>query len=220
MGTTVPLQTTEFLSIRLLPDYSISIQFSAWFIALLVAIVLSYATWRWLCGALGWKDFEIDRAEIGLGSGKLRLKPNLADQQIAYAIWVELSTRKIGLQIDFDHDVIIEVYDSWYSFFAITRDLVKSVPVRKIRSNSTQEIVKLSIEVLNHGLRPHLTQWQARFRNWYGRQLENQGNGPMIDPQDLQRQFPQYRELSEDIKRVNRQLIGYRNQMQKLVIKD
>lgn len=29
-------------------------------------------------------------------------RPNLDDQQIAYAIWIELSTREIGLPIDPD----------------------------------------------------------------------------------------------------------------------
>lgn len=69
-------------------------------------------------------DWEIDEAEIGIGSGKLKLKPNNIDRQIAYSIWVELSTRKIGLQIDPEDDVIAEIYDSWYAFFSVTRELI------------------------------------------------------------------------------------------------
>ena len=129
-------------------------------------MVLAYALYRWFRGVGSWKDFEIDQAEIGTGTGKLRLKPNMTDRQVAYAIWVELSTRKIGLPVDFDHDVIVDIYDSWYDFFTVTRDLVKSIPVNKVRQKSTQSIVELSIEVLNEGLRPHLTKWQARFRWW------------------------------------------------------
>lgn len=62
------------------------------------------------------RAFEIESAEFGFGNGKISLKPNEVDQQIAYAIWVELSTRKIGLSIDPEKDVIYEVYDSWFSF--------------------------------------------------------------------------------------------------------
>lgn len=58
------------------------------------------------------KNFEIDEAEFGLGNQKIKLKPNSTDMQIAYKIWVELSTRKIGLPVDFKNDVVTEVYDS------------------------------------------------------------------------------------------------------------
>ncbi len=60
---------------------------------------------------------EIDEAEIGIEPGKIKLRPNFTDRQVAYQIWVELSTRKIGLEIDLAHDVISEVYDSWHKFF-------------------------------------------------------------------------------------------------------
>ena len=112
----------------------------------------------------GWRRFEIDQAQFGLGYQKLILRPNETDRQIAYRIWVELSTRKIGLPIDLDDDVISEIYDSWYNFFSVTRELVKDVPVSKFRRKDTEKIINLSIEVLNTGLRPHLTKWQARFR--------------------------------------------------------
>lgn len=169
-----------------------------------------YAAWRWFSGGSSWKNFEIDQAEIGTGTGKIRLKPNMTDRQVAYAIWVELSTRKIGLPIDFDHDVIAEVYDSWYAFFAITRDLVKSIPVNKVRHDSTQKIIKLSIEVLNEGLRPHLTMWQARFRRWYENELSKTSGDLVIDPQEIQRKFPSYDKLKVDMEKVNQRLITYR----------
>ena len=112
--------------------------------------------------------FEIDGASIGIGKNIVTIKPNVDDMQIAYKIWVELSTRKIGLEIDFEHDVIEEIYDSWYEFFSVTRELIKNIPISKIRrDSSTKELVTLSIAILNEGVRPHLTKWQARFRRWY-----------------------------------------------------
>ena len=62
-------------------------------------------------------DLTLDQAEIGIGSSKVTIRPNHLDKQIAYNIWVELSTRKIGLEIDLENDVILEVYNSWYAFF-------------------------------------------------------------------------------------------------------
>jgi hypothetical protein len=175
----------DLLSMHLLSDWSLSIQMSLWVGIALLITALIYAGWRWFSGGSSWKNFEIDQAEIGTGTGKIRLKPNMTDRQVAYAIWVELSTRKIGLPIDFEHDVIAEIYDSWYAFFAITRDLVKSIPVNKVRHDSTQKIIRLSIEVLNEGLRPHLTMWQARFRRWYENELSKTSGDLVIDPQSL-----------------------------------
>ena len=72
----------------------------------------------------GVKSYEINEADIGIGNSKITIVRNCGDMQIAYKLWVELSTRKIGLSIDLDNDVIAEVYDSWYEFFKMTRELV------------------------------------------------------------------------------------------------
>lgn len=189
----------------------------------LVLVTAALTIWRWWAGGFTFRSFEIDQAEIGVGSNKFRFKPNLTDRQIAYAIWVELSTRKIGLPIDFEHDVITEIYDSWFSFFSVTRELVKGIPVNQVKRDSTQAIIKLSIEVLNEGLRPHLTRWQARFRHWYEREVNKHDEGEagrVIDPQQIQANFPQYAELKEDMQRVNQALIRYRRKMRELVLKD
>lgn len=163
-----------------------------------------------------WQRFEIDQAELGLKGQKITLRPNDTDRQIAYKIWVELSTRKIGLPIDLDDDVISEVYDSWYDFFAVTRGLIKDVPVSRFQRKDTEKIVRLSIEVLNYGIRPHLTKWQARFRRWYETRLADEKRLDAA-PQDLQQEFPQYDALTEDLHQVNQRLIRYREKMYELV---
>lgn len=161
---------------------------------------------------------EIDETMIGIGKQRVVIKPNYVDMQIAYKLWVELSTRKIGLPIDFQHDVIVEVYNSWYEFFKITRDLIKEIPISKIRRNdSTKEIVKISINVLNDGLRPHLTTWQARFRKWYTNEV-NKMEYAALAPQDIQKNFPEYQSLIADMQEVNQKLIQYRGILEKISI--
>ena len=120
------------------------------------------------------------------------------------------------MQIDLDHDVISEVYDSWHTFFQVTRELLKDVPVNKFRRHDTEEIIRISIGVLNDGLRPHLTTWQARFRRWYEHELKND-DASKLSPQEIQRNFPDYKELSEDILKVNGRLIAYRQVMHELI---
>src|SRR5438874_146027 len=48
--------------------------------------------------------YELDEAEFGIGSQKIKFKSNFLNLQIAYKMWVELSTRKVGLKVDPDHD--------------------------------------------------------------------------------------------------------------------
>lgn len=164
-----------------------------------------------------FQKFEIDQAEVGIGTNKLKLSINETDRQIAYKIWVELSTRKIGLPIDLEHDVIAEIYDSWHIFFTVTRELVKDVPVNKFRRKETEEIVRISIGVLNDGLRPHLTKWQARFRRWYGQATEH-SDFTDHSPQEIQQRYPKYHELQADLLAVNQRLMAYRKMMYELVV--
>jgi len=164
------------------------------------------------------KSYEIDEAAIGVGSNRVTIKPNIEDMQIAYRLWVELSTRKIGLGIDLDNDVIKEIYDSWYEFFRVTRELIKSIPVSKIRRDkSTKELVRIAIEVLNEGVRPHLTKWQARFRRWYNSEI-NKDKNCELSPQDCQKKFPEYSKLTKDLIEINKRLIEYRNILYKLAL--
>ncbi len=214
MTATSTLATLFSLSLN--HDWSLSLTLNLAVGAVIVVLaILAVLALRWY---FWWRspNFEIDTAELGIGPHTISFKPNLRDQEIAYKIWVELSTRKIGLPIDLDHDVISEVYDSWYSFFAITRELIKDIPVNKVKRSSTRDIITLSISVLNDGLRPHLTSWQARFRRWYDKALANAKDD--ADPQTIQGKYPKYAELAKDLLSVNERLILYREAMRRLVL--
>lgn len=164
------------------------------------------------------KDYEIDEAELGIGNTKIKIRPNHEDLQVGYKLLVELSTRKIGLPIDAEHDVIEEVYDSWYEFFRITRELIKGIPAVKIRrSESTRNLVKISTEVLNHGVRPHLTMWQARFRRWYDLELKSD-KCIGLSPQEVQKRFPEYQALFADMQKINKTLIKYKTILEAMVL--
>lgn len=165
------------------------------------------------------KHWEIDEAELGIGNQKLKLKVNNNDIQIAYKIWAELSTRKLGVKIDTEKDVIVEVYNSWYQFFGIVRELIKNIPVSKINQKTTKQIIQLSIDILNKSVRPHLTQWQAIFRKWYEEEYKKESK-KYLSPQQIQKKFSQYEELVNGMLEVNKNLVCYCELMQKIVMKD
>ena len=205
------------LQLTLLRPLEIRVVVSSWVTGAVLLVLLILFIWQGIRYRNLFQKFEIDQAEVGIGTNKVKLLVNETDRQIAYKIWVELSTRKIGLPIDLEHDVISEVYDSWHTFFTVTRELVKDVPVNKFRRKETEEIVRMSIGVLNDGLRPHLTKWQARFRRWYGKATEH---SDFIDqsPQEIQKRYPNYDELQADLLAVNQRLMAYRKMMYELVV--
>lgn len=163
------------------------------------------------------ENVEIDSTEIGLGNQKITIKPNYINVNIAYKLWIELSTRKIGIEIDFENDVILEVYQSWYQFFTVTRELIKELPANKIRTDKdSKALIELSIQILNTDLRLHLTKWQARFRKWHKSQEEDKEK----TPQQLQQDFPNYNDLKKDMIKTNKKLIIYKKNVYKLAFGD
>jgi hypothetical protein len=75
--------------------------------------------------------------------------------------------------------------------------------------------VNLAIDVLNDGLRPHLTRWQARFRKWYAIQLSLEVNQNK-SPQEIQSLFPDYQQMIDEMRGVNENLIKYRKMLERL----
>ena len=160
---------------------------------------------------LNKKSVIIDEVSLGIGNNTVTLKYDNKDKEIVYKLWVELSTRKIAIPFDTESDVIDEVYDSWYNFFGIARELLKEIPCNHI-NNSTQ-LISLTERVLNHGLRPHLTTWQAKYRKWYKQKSTEVTN---LSPQEIQKTYEKYDELVVDILKTNEKMIFYKNLMYKI----
>lgn len=188
-----------------------SIEISLWLISALFLIV--GVLWLWVRRS---KRYKLVKLNIQLGKiGKAEFVPNDQDIQIAHKIWTELVTRKAALPIDPEHDVIVEIYDSWYHLFTRVRELISNIPADLLRTEeSTQELVRIATETLNEGLRPHLTKWQAKYRNWY---TANSEKLKEFTPQELQQQYPDYDTLVQDIVVLNGFLIAYAHELKKIV---
>jgi hypothetical protein len=209
-------ESNQLFEIVVSTDLSVSMDVSGYIIIGLSLLIFGYFFIRFV-NFFQSNSFEIDEAVFGIGKQKIKLKPNNVDAQIAYNIWVELSTRKIGLPVDIEQDVIAEVYSSWYQFFGVTRELIKDIPAKKIKRKETRGIIKLSIDILNKGIRPHLTSWQAKFSRWYEKELENDSHNRK-SPQQIQKEFPEYEVLINDLLEINKKLIEYRKMMYQLAI--
>ncbi len=193
-------------------SWSMKLEASLLVIALVIVSVI----------CVGWlarhkiKRYKLVKLDINLGKiGKVELRPNIEDIQVAHKIWTQLVTRKAAIPIDPEHDVIIEVYDSWYALFTQVRELVSNIPADLIKEEpSTKELVRIATATLNDGLRPHLTRWQAKFRSWY---TAHEDQLKTITSQELQRKYPEYQVLVDDMSRINQQMISYAAELRRLV---
>jgi len=176
----------------------------------LVCFVIVAIAWKfWLRQKL-LPEFEIVEAELEIANlGKIKIKPNHDNVQIAHEAWVELTTRKAALPFEDDHDVVAEIYDSYLQLFVRLRDLTKNIPAHKLRKcRDTRKLVEVMVTVLNQGLRPHLTRWQARFRRWYQDAL-NESSNRNKSPQEIQKEFPNFGLLVKDLKALQTDVVKY-----------
>jgi hypothetical protein len=185
------------------------------FVALILILVLLFVFQR-------YNKTKFQLVEMGLeisGSPKatFKIKRDYSNLYIANRIYIELITRKVALPFEEDKDVIIEVYDSWYELFALIREEMKTIPGHFLQKrHSGSELVALNTKILNDGLRPHLTTYQADFRRWYEAEIKNTKSA-QLSPQKVQEKYPKYQDLIEDIKKSNLVLVDYTNNLKQFI---
>lgn len=185
-----------------------------WITAIIFSLFIYFVSRAiaWLYQKAVFKTIQINEAVIGIGSSSVTIKYDGRIKEVAYKIWIELTTRKIGLIFDEEYDVISEVYTSWYDAFQIIRTRLEEIPADRI--SSAKGLIELTTKVLNNGLRPHLTRWQAKYLSWYAKALESNEN---LSPQELQKNFPEYEELVNDLKKTNTIMMRYADELKRLI---
>ena len=191
---------------------------SSWWILIPMILVLLIIYLVWICKFK--KNYSVHEMSVDVSAKPkmtFRVKRNTENLYIANRIYLELVTRKAALPFDENNDVISEVYDSWYELFKIIRSEIKNVPGEYLIShNPTEELIGLSIRILNEGLRNHLTKYQSRFRKWYKTESEKEEN-KSLSHQQIQKKYPDYDNLLADLKSVNAILINYSEELKKLI---
>jgi hypothetical protein len=165
------------------------------------------------------KDIIPVKIKYGIGGTEVEysITCNYQNIEIAHRIYVELITRKAAINIDKENDVIVEIYNSWYSLFQITRDELKKISGDCLYQNkSSESLINLLTDILNLGLRPHLTEFQAKFRKWYNSELLKDTNKD-LSPQDIQKKYDDFEILIESMSNVNSVLIEYSKQLKKII---
>lgn len=191
----------------------LTVTFDLWTLlgVVVAAVIVHFALSN--CNVIPLRRVKIDSVKLGLEFPSVTIRVDRRQQELAYALWVELGTRKAALPFDEENDVIVEVYDSWYTFFGTARKLMREIPPEHLKGDNSLSAV--TERILNDGMRPHLTKWQARFRRWYKYALDDQSNVGR-SPQEIQREFPGYADLVADLKKTNDVLMRYRDTLREI----
>ncbi len=209
--------TTALKVINFEIDYhkpSILIQSDWWVLIVLIAVI---AITIFIFRRYLKSKYRITEFKIKMFDAEFTVSRTYENLYIANRIYIELITRKAAIPIDEEHDLIEEVYDSWYKVFGIIRDEIKNVPGEYLQTHDpTKALIGLTTKILNSGLRPHLTEHQAKFRKWIKIAKEKDEN-KNLSPQEIQKKYPDFTNLVASMKLVNQSLTTYADELDKLI---
>jgi len=185
-------------------------------IAIVVVLIILIILLRYYYSRIfRWQSMEVEIS--GTPKMTFKVERNYENLYIANRIYIELTTRKAAIPIDENNDSIEEIYDSWYHLFGIIRDEIKTVPGKYLKDHDpTKALIGLTRKILNDGLRPHLTEHQAKFRYWLEKAKKDTNNSS-LSPQELQLKYPDFANLVSSMKNVNSILSTYAIELDKLI---
>ena len=113
-----------------------------------------------------WRTAQLTEVKITVPQvSELTFVVNNEARQVAWKLYIETVTRVSTQQLTNEEGFIREALTSLYGLFATTRDTLKagrpSVPVP-----GGQTVEHLAITMLNHELRPFLSKWHPRLREF------------------------------------------------------
>ena len=219
-----PVTPTNLISVDL--ENWTTIKFSVnWLLLIGIVIVFCLILWgikQLIKSKWHYREITIEGIELGSKELKCKITCDAVVEEIAYKLWVELKTRKIAIPVD-KNDVIVEVYDSWYKAFISIRELLKEIPGKHL--DAASDLIDVTTKVLDEGLRPHLTTWQAKFRDWdakYTKVKPDDLTKPETweTPQIRQTHYPEYKALWEDLQKTNGIMIAFAEQLADIAFYD
>lgn len=118
------------------------------------------------------KKVKATKLTVGLpfNLGSLELEPDEAERQVAWELYVELTTRIAVEPLGSTEGLMRESLDSLYEFFDITRSVLKEAGPSVARN--PESVGAIAITVLNRGIRPFLAKWHPLLRDYEERRVE------------------------------------------------
>jgi hypothetical protein len=150
------------------------------------------------------------KLEIGLpfDLGKLVLEPDEAQQNAAWELYVELTTRIAVQTLGEDEGLVREALSSLYSLFDITRDILRRAGPRVAQGK--QSLGPVAIDVLNVGLRPFLSKWHPLLQTYEAKRPDD------VSPREHEDNWEYIVEAREELEKLRRELSTYADALAKI----
>ena len=175
--------------------------------------VIPLEPWLWLCFTLfltrlstvdSLMTLKLESLNINLpfGLGGANIVVSKAQQNVAWALYVELATRVAGVELKPGMGSAREALNSLYSLFDTTRSVLREQGPGA--AEGPESVGPIAIDILNQGLRPFLVKWHTSLGSFELRQAEEQRSRlggevtPVIDESAWPERDDFYRELEEN----------------------
>lgn len=109
---------------------------------------------------------------LPFGIGNVSIEADAAQQEAAWALYVELATRIAAVPLAPGAGSAREALNSLYSLFETTRGVLRRAGPGA--ANGPHSVGPLAIDILNKGLRPFLVEWHGTLGAFEQQQTEQQ----------------------------------------------
>jgi len=144
------------------------------------------------------------KLEIGLpfDLGKITLVPDTAQQQAAWELYVELTTRVAVQELKEDEGLVREALSSLYSLFNISRGILRKAGP-EVAKGGVNSLGAVAIAVLNVGLRPFLSKWHPILQTYEEQRPEG------VSPREHEDKWDRIGEVRKELNELREELSIY-----------
>lgn len=160
-----------------------------------------------------WNPFRRGKGRVRLQSvsvnipyvGGATFAPDESEVRVAWALYIELSTRVPIQHLDLQYGSVREALNSIYALFGETRSILRQSGPRI--AHGRDSVARLALGVLNNGLRPFLTKWHSQL-SVYEAEHDTQNQ-----PTHYERDWSMLDEFSSELEELRKNLEIYRKEL-------
>jgi hypothetical protein len=156
------------------------------------------------------RKIKATKLSVGLpfNLGSLEFENDEVQQQAAWALYVELSTRIAVQPLQDGEGVLREALTSLHNVFNITRQILRDAGPEI--GKGAQSLGFIAIEVLNKGLRPFLVKWHPLLKEYEERKTQD------MTTIEHERIWNHASEMRRELEKVREQMIIYVDALAKI----
>ena len=138
---------------------------------------------------------------LPFGLGKLEFEANEVEQQAAWSLYVELTTRIAVQPLGPQEGLLREALGSLHSLFGLTREILREAGPAV--AHGPKSFGPVAIEVLNKGLRPFTGKWHPLLDAHEKKRPE------AVSPLEHERNWEHYQEMHQELVELQKQIKTY-----------